>query len=355
MTHAYWLAVLIPLLMPASFALRDLAGMTTLFAWLPLIVLFVVLPLIDWLIGRDETNPQPAAIRAYPDILIPLCAALTWLPVLAWSIWVTGRYAPGWSTAATIGWILSLGDIGGIAAINVAHELIHRRQPWQRALGGVLLSSVNYAGFKIEHPKWHHVKVATPEDPSSASRGENIYRQIPRAMTFNTVRAWWLAVQGARSRQRRLPWIQHEMTAWWLLSGALALLAWWLGGAWGVLAFIAQGLVAVSLLEIINFIEHYGLRRGRRADGRYEPPGVQHSWNADFWLSNAVLLQLQRHPDHHVNPSRPFSTLQTVKEAPQLPMGYAALSLLALAPPLWRKVIHPLLDSSCPPNESAAS
>jgi len=101
--------------------------------------------------------------------------------------------------------------------------------------------------------------------------------------------------------------------------------------------------VAASLLEVINYVEHYGLRR-RKLDGeRYEPPSVAHSWNADFWLSNAILLQLQRHPDHHVHPTRPFSELQTVADAPQLPLGYSALTLVAFCPPLWRRLIHPRL------------
>jgi len=140
-----------------------------------------------------------------------------------------------------------------------------------------------------------------------------------------------------------LAWLQHEMTAWWLLTIGLAWLAWIYAGGTGLLVFVVQGLVAASLLEVINFIEHYGLRRKLIREGKYEPPAIQHSWNADFWLSNAILIQLQRHPDHHVHPTRPFTQLQTIPAAPQLPFSYAALSLIAFVPPLWRKIIHPRL------------
>ena len=341
--HGYFLVVLLPLLMPFAYTLHEVSFISNWFSWIPIIVLFGVLPVLDHLIGRDTSNPDVAGDDFYPTILIPLLSSLVYLGVLAWSIMIAGREAGSWSLFTMTGWVLSLGDIGGIAAINIAHELIHRRSRWQRGLGGVLLSAVLYPGFKIEHPKWHHVKVATPDDPSSAGKGSTVYRQVPKALLLNTIRAWQLAVQAAQSRGRRLAWLWHEMTAWWLLTIGLAWLAWIYAGGTGLLVFVVQGLVAASLLEVINFIEHYGLRRKLIREGKYEPPAIQHSWNADFWLSNAILIQLQRHPDHHVHPTRPFTQLQTIPAAPQLPFSYAALSLIAFVPPLWRKIIHPRL------------
>ncbi len=341
--HGYWLLVLLPLLMPAGLALRELPGMAHLFAWFPLIVLFGLLPVLDALIGRDALNPETGVSSSYPDVLIPVAVSLVYVPVLAWSVWIAGTQSGDWSAMALVGWTLSLGDIGGIAAINVAHELIHRRKKAQRALGGLLLSCTLSPGFKLEHPKWHHVKVATPDDPSSAAKGTTVYGQVPRAMFLNTIRAWRLAVENARKQGRALPLIQHELTGWWLLSLLLAILAVTFAGLTGLVVFVCQGLLAISLLEVINYIEHYGLRREMTREGRYEPPIVEHSWNSNFWLSNAILLQLQRHPDHHIHPGRPFTQLQNVREAPQLPAGYAALSIIALFPPLWRRLIHPRL------------
>jgi len=341
--HSYWLLVLLPLLMPASLVLRDWPGMSTLFAWAPLLVLYGVLPLFDMLIGRDEVNPPMGEGGFYPDVLIPVAVASVFLPVLAWSVWVAGTFAGEWSTMALVGWTVSLGDIGGIAAINVAHELIHRRDKSLRALGGFLLCSVLYPGFKLEHPRWHHVKVGTPDDPSSAAMGTTVYTQVPRAMVLNTLQAWRLAANDAGKKGRSLPWVRHEMTAWWLISLCMALLAAYFAGMTGLMVFLCQGLAAIYLLEVINYIEHYGLRREMIREGRYEPPAVRHSWNSDFWLSNIILIQLQRHPDHHVHPSRPFTQLQSIKESPQLPFGYALASLVVFFPPLWRKMIHPRL------------
>jgi alkane 1-monooxygenase len=343
--HAYWLVALLPLLMPAAWAVRGLPGMAALFAWIPLLFLFGLLPVLDTLIGRDASNPEIEPGGAYPDVLIPVAASFVYILSLFWSLSIVGRESAGWNMVALLGWTVSLGNIGGVVAINVAHELIHRRNTWLQRLGGLSLSCVNYAGFKLEHPRWHHVKVATPEDPSSAPKGSTIYTQVPRALLLNTIRAWVLAVENARERGRALPVLNHEMTAWWLLSLALFCLCWAIWGSTVAWVFIFQGLAAASLLEVINFIEHYGLQRDKKPDGRYLPPSIEHSWNADFWLSNTILLQLQRHPDHHVHPTRPFSQLQTLPEAPQLPLGYAALSVIAFVPSLWRRIIHPRLPS----------
>jgi alkane 1-monooxygenase len=341
--HAYWLVVILPLLMPAAWALRGLPGGTVWFAWLPAVLLYGLLPLADVWLGRDGHNPKIKGGGMYPDRLIPILGAGVYLLVLAWSLMLVGREGATWPLLSRIGWTLSLGSIGGILAINIAHELIHRREPWLQRLGGVLLSCVCYAGFKLEHPKWHHVKVATPDDPSSAAVGTTIYGQMPRALVMNTIRAWRLAVQGARARGRPLPWLQHELTGWWVLSASFFTACWLALGSTAAWVFVGQSLVAAGLLEVINYVEHYGLKRKKLDEQRFEPPSVAHSWNADFWLSNAILLQLQRHSDHHVHPSRPFSELQSVRDAPQLPLGYAALTVIAFFPPLWRRLIHPRL------------
>jgi alkane 1-monooxygenase len=341
--HSYWLVVLWPLLLPLAWSMRDLPGMGVLFAWFPLLFMFFGLPLVDLLIGRDLHNPDVASAKTYPDELVPAISGLLYLLVLAWAIWVVGTQTERFSLLALIGWTLSVGDIGGVIGINVAHELIHRRKPWLRALGGVMLSTVCYAGFKIEHPRWHHVHVATPADPSSAPRGRTIYTHIPTAWVKNTIRAFRLSAGIARQRGRVAPWLNHEMSAWYGLSVLMTVAAWLWLGAVAALVFVLQGLAAASLLEVINYVEHYGLRRDQRPDGRYEPPSIMHSWDSDFWLSNVLLLQLPRHSDHHVHPSRPFSSLQQQPEAPKLPLGYSTLANLVWVPWLWRRIMHPLL------------
>jgi len=344
--HAYWLVVVLPLLMPAAWALRGLPTLAEWFAWLPVVFLYVLLPLLDIWLGRNVSNPSSSDGLFYPGQLIPLLAAGAYLPVLIWSLVLAGKEGGTWPWPTLLGWTLSLGSISGVLAINIAHELIHRPSSFLKNLGGLLLCCVCYPGFKLEHPKWHHVKVATPEDPSSAPIGATVYTQVPRALVLNTVRAWRLAARDARARRRRLPWLWHEMMAWWALSAGVLAVCWLSWGSMAAGVFLGQSLVAAALLEVINYVEHYGLRRRKLATGRFEPPSAAHSWNADFWLSNAILLQLQRHSDHHVHPTRPFPELRTVPEAPQLPLGYAALTVVALFPPLWRRLIHPRLPAS---------
>lgn len=344
--HAYWLAALMPLLLPAAWSLRGLPGLDWAFAWLPLVALYVVLPVADYLLGRDTRNPDAGADGPYPRTVIPVVAALVHLAVLAWALSVIGRFPGAFTWPALLGWIVSLGDISSVVGINVAHELIHRKARVLRGLGGLLLSCVWYPGFKLEHVRWHHLHVATRHDPSSAARGANIYRHVPRAMLLNTARAWRLGHERARRRGRPLPWLGHEVAAGFAISAALTLCA---AAAWGALAgwvMLLQGGVAAAQLEVINFIEHYGLRRQRRANGSYEPPGPGHSWDSDYWLSNVILLQLPRHADHHTRPSQPFTRLDTRADAPLLPLGYAALVNIALVPPLWRRLVHPRLGDT---------
>jgi alkane 1-monooxygenase len=229
--------------------------------------------------------------------------------------------------------------VGGILAINTAHELIHkdgRLEPWA---GGALLASVGYQGFKVEHLRGHHVHVSTPEDASSARFGQSLWDFLPRAMLRNTVNAW--ALEGERLRKlghAAFSW-RNELLWWtalWLAFAGAFLMAL---GAMGLVFFLLQGLLAAGSLEVINYVEHYGLERRKGADGRYERTTHLHSWNSDFALSNLLLFQLQRHSDHHAFPKRRYAILRHHEDSPQLPAGYAGMFVLALCPPLWHRVM----------------
>jgi alkane 1-monooxygenase len=336
----YWLIFTVPALMPLSWWLVQATGS---FAWtaLPVVWLYGVLPTVDWLLGRDPAPPVDVQDSWLNRRFIPWLCLPVQLAVVFGSLWVLPGM-PWWAAAL---WLVSLGYVGGVLAINVAHELIHRRNRADRTVGGLLLCTVNYATFKVEHVRGHHVWVATARDPSTARRGDTVYRFVPRALVLNTLNAWKLEAR----RLERLgtsPFSPRNELIWWqLVTLGLAGIAWLLVGWIGVLGFFVQGLVAAATLEVINYIEHYGLRRERLPNGRYEKPEPRHSWNSDFWLSNGMLLQLQRHSDHHANPSRPYTRLRSWPEAPQLPLGYSAMLPIALVPPLYRRLIHPRLDA----------
>lgn len=340
---AFLLVFVVPALMPLSAWLATGTGLPDLMAWFPLFFLFVLLPAVDYLLGHDPVNvpaerERSVAQQAWFKALTLACLPVH-LAVLAWSAhWFVGAEL---GPAGAAGWLLSQGVVGAILAINTAHELIHKDGKLEPVAGGLLLASVGYHGFKIEHLRGHHVHVSTPEDASSARFGQSLWNFMPRAMWRNTLNAWRLESQ--RLRGRGLPALhwRNEMLGWTLVWLAMvAAFGLWLGPV-GVAFFLLQGLIAAASLEVINYVEHYGLERRRDGDGRYERTTHLHSWNSDYALSNLILFQLQRHSDHHAFPKRRYAILRHHPDSPQLPGGYSAMFVLALVPPLWHRVIDP--------------
>jgi len=233
---------------------------------------------------------------------------------------------------------LTVAMVAGIA-INTAHELGHKRTTHERWLSRVALAQTGYGHFFIEHNRGHHVRVATPEDPASARLGESFYAFWPRTV-LGSLRSAWGLERTRLARMGRGPWtLRNDILNAWAMSvvlfGGLAL-------AFGpvVLPYLLiQAVVGFSLLEVVNYLEHYGLLRGRREDGRYERTRPEHSWNSNNVVSNVLLYHLQRHSDHHANPVRRYQALRHVDEAPQLPTGYAGMILIAAIPPLWRRIM----------------
>lgn len=333
---------LLPLGTPA---LAKLGLPMDLAAWFPLVFIFGIVPWLDALLGSETANPVSAAENAqrersmYFRVLTVLVLPL-WLITLAWctSQFLRTPFGP----AGLLGWTLSTGVIGGVLAINPAHELIHKSGRLEPLVGGVLLTSVGYQGFKIEHVRGHHLHVATPQDSSSAQLGESVYAFLPRALWRNVRNAWQLEAQ--RLSGRGLPvWSWHnEMVAWYVLWLVFMAAFAGLGGARGLLFFLAQGLVAACTLEVINYIEHYGLERRQLAPERYERVTHLHSWNAPQRYTNWLLFNLQRHSDHHAQARRRYQSLLHHPDSPQLPWGYASMFVLALLPPVWHRVMDPL-------------
>jgi alkane 1-monooxygenase len=191
----------------------------------------------------------------------------------------------------------------------------------------VLLVTVSYGHFAVEHNRGHHVRVATPDDPASARLGEGFWRFLPRTLAGSLRHAWVLD--------------RREVAITWMATLSLAAA---LGAAFGPLAvafFVGQSAMAVTLLEAVNYVEHYGLRRDKLPDGRYERQAAHHAWDAYERLSNCFLIHLQRHADNHLHPSRPYAALQPQPQSPRLPMGYAGMLPLAFVPPLWFAVMNP--------------
>jgi alkane 1-monooxygenase len=327
-----------------AFALLPWLGAAKGLPWLSLALTFLVIPLLDAWVGHPRagraTVDLPRALAGWlPRLHVPLQAAL-----LGLALWLL----PSLSALEQVVFALATGTVTGGIGITVAHELGHRASRFDRVLARALLVSVGYGHFHVEHNRGHHVRVATPDDPASAPRGMTVFRFILRSVTGGFRHAWRLETLRLAAHGRSA---LHPSN--WVLTGTLLWLAFVLAAGFGfgpaaALFLVAQAACAVVLLEIVNYIEHYGLQRRRLANGRPEPVAPHHSWNADFTISNWLLFNLQLHSDHHAHVQRPFEALRTMPQAPQLPAGYPTLVLVALLPPLW----FALMDRRVPPAES---
>jgi alkane 1-monooxygenase len=221
----------------------------------------------------------------------------------------------------------------------------HRRTTLERRLCKLALAQTAYGHFFVEHNRGHHVRIATPEDAASARFGESLYLFTPRSVLGGVRSAWRLEGRRlAHNGRRQLSLHNDILNAWLLTLGLFAALVAWFGI--GVLPWLAgQAVIGFCLLETVNYLEHYGLRRQKLPDGRYERVNPTHSWNSNTVVMNIFLFHLQRHSDHHVNPQRRYQALRDADEAPQLPAGYGAMMVLAMIPPLWRRVMdHRVID-----------
>jgi alkane 1-monooxygenase len=234
---------------------------------------------------------------------------------------------------------IGVGAVTGSQGITFAHELGHSRSRFDRALAWVLMASVSYAHFMVEHYRGHHPRAATFDDPASARRGESLWRFLPRTLAGSWRSAWRLERRQLDTFGRS--WLRSPL-AWATLAQAAAGIA--LTAVFGVGALVfwcVQSAYAIYLLETINYVEHYGLQR-RTTSGRSEPFGVQHAWNADHWLTNCLLVNLQRHSDHHMHAWKPYTELEALP-GPQLPTGYAGCLFVAAVPRWWFALMHPRL------------
>ena len=234
---------------------------------------------------------------------------------------------------------MSVGLLGGMIAINLGHELIHKDPKVENWMGGLLLSTVTYAGFKVEHVRGHHVHVSTPDDASSSRYNQSLYDFLPKAFVRNFKNAWRLEKEYLERKGKKNFSIHNELIWWYSISALFAVTFGLLWGWQGVVFFLGQSFFAALALEIINYIEHYGLHRRVNEKGRFERVTPAHSWNSNYLLTNLALFQLQRHSDHHANPTRRYQILRSMEGAPNLPSGYASMISLAYFPPIWRKVM----------------
>lgn len=312
----------------------------------------VSLPLATWwlftvldaIFGDFDENADP--MTTDKDLFWYRAITIIWFPIqfaLLFGLLIWASNSDYLGAVEKIGLFFGMGVISGTVGIVYAHELMHQKSKTERWLGDLLLASVLYSHFRSEHLLGHHRYVGTPKDPVTARYNEGFHRFFPRVV-------WQCAISAFRGEKamlarKGLPWFDRSNPFWryWLLEAGFLFLALLVGGWWGLALFLVQAITAIWQLELVNYVEHYGLTRKHLGNGKYEPVRPRHSWNSARRATNWLLINLQRHSDHHYKPDRRFPLLQnyTEQEAPNLPYGYPIMTMMALMPPLWRHHMNP--------------
>jgi alkane 1-monooxygenase len=337
---------LAPLLLLVAGWIGVLAG--GWFVWFVPAFSFGLLPILDQLDRGDTANPTAVeetgrlASWFFDAVLFAIVPGQLGLVVAMMAQIHAGAYSVG----ELIGVVATVGISCGAFGINVAHELGHRRERAHQWGAWLLLLSTHYMHFFVEHNRGHHRRVATPDDPASARRGETLYTFLPRSIVGSWRSAWSLEAERLAALDRS-PWAWDNLVLRFavvqLAAAAAALAAF---GPLALGAWLVASLGGIVLLETVNYVEHYGLSRSRAEHGGWERVRPVHSWNSNRPMGRIFLFELTRHADHHANATRPYPVLRHHDEAPELPMGYPAMVLLALVPPLFMAVMDGRLDQA---------
>lgn len=285
--------------------------------------------------------------RSMPDVSEGdggvLCYVITAVHGL---LWLLGLWAIGHGTHLSVVDKLLLGTGLGLffgqISSPTAHELIHKRARLPHWVGTGIYISVLFGHHTSAHLRVHHIHAATHKDPNTARLGEGFWRFLLRAVS----QEFTAGLRAENKLRSHLPrgkmMLTHPYVAY--VGGAIGVvaLAAQMGGMVGVLALFALAVYAQFQLYLSDYVQHYGLIRRIDASGRTEPMGTQHSWNAPHWYSSAMMLNAPRHSDHHVSPTQAYPGLQLDSAAmPTLPHSLPVMAVLALIPPVWRRLMDP--------------
>ena len=338
----YLFAYSVPLSAYLSFELEGILTYTAVF------YAFVVLPLLDVITGQNSTNLSKDQVLSKKkkwifDLMLYINLPLVFgLLFFVFSKIQTEVYAP----YELIGLGLSAGILLATNGINVAHELGHRTAYLERFMSKCLYMPCLYMHFYIEHNFGHHLNVATPEDGATAKYNQTVYSFWWTSVTKQYGDAWKQQMQLLKRQNKGFFSVKNDMLWYHLIQPAYIFGVFLFFDSVVMLFAIAIGVISFLFLESINYIEHYGLRRFITSSGRYERVQPHHSWNSNFNIGRIVLYELTRHSDHHYKSSKKYQLLNSYDESPTLPLGYPASILLSFVPPLWFKIINPLVPKA---------
>jgi len=304
----------------------------------------VVLTLLDGFAPRNLHAPRTEGATWPYEVVLWLLAGLQILNHVLLGVLASRLTAGNWpETLVMLANLFAVVHLGSATAANsgivLAHEFIHRRGRWHRLMGRIQLIFVCYDHFATEHVRGHHARVATLDDPATARHGESFLAYYKRSVPAQFKSAWKL--ENKRLGDENMRWQDRRMLSHKVLHGVLAEIAlgaafWYFAGPIGLLFFAAQARTAVILLELINYVEHWGLLRNTR---KVMPCD---SWDSDSHITLHSLVGLARHADHHANATRPYHQLRVFHEAPRMPSGYYATLMLAM---LFNRKYQELADA----------
>lgn len=305
---------------------------------------WVLMPILDLVLGQDLRNPDPATPES--ELFWFRLLTMIWFPIqfclVFGALFYVTRVAD-YGTWEALAIMFGIGVTTGTVGIVYAHELFHKTNRLERNLGDLLMALVLYGHFRTEHLLVHHPYVGTCRDTVTARYNEGFHRAFARVLLTGFGSAWRAEKAMLARKGRPATDLSNPIWKYLALQAGFLVLAFGIGGWFGVGLFAFQALVAVWQLELTNYVEHYGLVRKHLGDCRYEPVKPHHSWDSAHQVSGALLINLQRHADHHVHPMRRFPLLQVYDESevPMLPTGYPPMTALAMVPPLWRRLFNP--------------
>ncbi len=346
--YGYLLVFIIPLSIIVGFYSGNLYTL-----YLLPILLFIILPLLDPIVGTDDANYSKEEIDSlkeenyYRRILHAWAFVQTSMMIWFVYIFITHDISNHQLILLLINTMIMNGGVG----ITIAHELGHKTNKLDKFLAKLLLVQVFYATFYVEHNRGHHVHVATPNDPATAKKNQSYYAFWKQAVIGGFLSSIKHERERLAQRKRKSNLWTNEVYRLTLFSIFLFLFSFQLSYSITnelpiklILFLLGQAFLSFSLLEAVDYIEHYGITRKEISDGVYEKVNPAHSWNANFIYSNYLLFQLQRHADHHMYATKKYQLLNAYKESPQLPNGYPAMVILTLIPPIWFKVMNRRLE-----------
>jgi alkane 1-monooxygenase len=307
-----------------------------------LIYAFVLIPIAETLMPVNTENYSDEEVESRLknkifDILLYLNVPIVY-GSLIYSLHIVANN--NLRISEIVGLVLSLGVILGANGINVAHELGHRKTMFEKILGKMLLIPSHYTHFFIEHNHGHHLHVSTPNDPSTAKFNQNLYAFWYQTVTGTYLEAWRIQFRLNKMENRKIYAIKSDMFWFTIIQISYLVLVYTFFGSLGTLIALFTGVVGFLVLETVNYIEHYGLKRNLTPSGRFERVSEKHSWNSNHVLGRIVLYELTRHSDHHYKSQKEYQILEYHDISPQMPYGYPTSMVMSFFPPLWFAVMN---------------